>query len=249
MATEPWSKSGRGEQSLGDVVARIRRISAENERLVEELAAGEHRFRHLAKAVWRIEEDERRSIALELHDGIGQVLTALINHLRHTPEDTAGAVTLAQSALDEVRRMSRALRPSVLDDLGLVAALTWLARTSAEASGLDVRLDAPESCPPLDPETETVVFRVVQEALNNAVKHAGATRVRVTVQCRRSELRVTVADDGHGFDADARVAAGDSGFGLRGMRDRAELFGGRLDIRSAPGDGSAIVLTLPATGH
>ena len=113
---------------MEQIVERIQAISSENERLVQKLADGEFRFRHLAKAVWQVQEEERRSIALELHDGIGQILTALINHIKHSADDASTAdnhqsVDLATTALAEVRRMSRALRPSVLDDLGLEAAL------------------------------------------------------------------------------------------------------------------------------
>ncbi|MBT8099618.1 MAG: hypothetical protein KJO82_07700, partial [Gammaproteobacteria bacterium] len=112
------------DMALADVLNRVQQISTENEQLVRKLADGEYRFRHLARAVWRVQEEERRNIALELHDGIGQVLTALINHLQHSAGDVTEpvdqqSVELATSALSEVRRMSRALRPSVLDDLGL----------------------------------------------------------------------------------------------------------------------------------
>lgn len=235
--------------TLGDIVARVQQISAENEELVRRLADGEFRFRKLAKAVWRVQEEERRSIALDLHDGLGQVLTALINHLQHPGNGDAPAdeqaVVLATSALREVRRISRALRPSVLDDLGLDAALRWLVRTTGEAGDIDIELRCPEGGITLDTESETLIFRVVQEALTNTVKHAGASRARVAVERADGRLRISITDNGCGFDAAAELAATDRGFGARGMRDRAELFGGRLTIASASNEGTSVVLELP----
>lgn len=239
-----------GETTMEQIVERIQAISSENERLVRQLADGEFRFRHLAKAVWQVQEEERRSIALELHDGIGQILTALINHIKHSADDTSQAdnhqsVELATTALAEVRRMSRALRPSVLDDLGLEAALRWLIRTTSESSGLDIELVWNESGVALDKQTETLVFRIVQEALTNAVKHADASRARVTVDSEDGLLQVSISDNGVGFDADEVLSASDRGFGARGMRDRAELFGGRLHVESEPGAGTTLLLELP----
>lgn len=237
---------------MEQIVERIQAISSENERLVRQLADGEFRFRHLAKAVWQVQEEERRSIALELHDGIGQILTALINHIKHSADDASQAdnhqsVDLATTALAEVRRMSRALRPSVLDDLGLEAALRWLIRTTSQSSGLDVELDWSDPAVDLDKQTETLVFRIVQEALTNTVKHAAASRARVVVEAGRGLLKVSITDNGVGFDAGEVLAATDRGFGARGMRDRAELFGGHLHVESEPGAGTSLLLELPAS--
>ncbi len=243
-----WSTGD--EPALGEIIERVQIISAENETLLQQLAQGEYRFRHLAKAVWQVQEEERRSIALELHDGIGQILTALINHIQHAggdtgPDDSGESLELATTALAEVRRMSRALRPSVLDDLGLAAALRWLIRTTGESSGLDLALSWPDEKLSLDKESETLVFRIVQEALTNIVKHAEASRVRVAVQSTAQVLQVSITDNGCGFDAQTVLATSDQGFGARGMRDRAELFGGHLTIDSAPGEGTSVALELP----
>lgn len=247
---EDWPTDSR--LSLVAILDQLQDIAADNEKLAQQLAEGEYRFRRLAKAVWQVQEEERRTFALELHDGIGQLLTALINHLKHagdeaTEEDARKSVELATTALAEVRRLSRALRPSVLDDLGLHAALRWLTRTTSEASGLDVSLDWPDETPELDEESETLVFRIVQEALTNVVKHAGATRARILIGREDGRLRVSIMDNGRGFDADAVMSATDRGFGARGMRDRAELFGGKLGIRSAPNEGTSVTLDLPDT--
>jgi len=250
MKAENKPQDPASRSSLGDIVLRVQQISAENEELMRQLASGEFRFRQLAKAVWRVQEEERRNIALELHDGIGQVLTALINHLQHAAEKRGDgeqdeSVKLAKSALSEVRRMSRALRPSVLDDLGLVAALNWLGRTTSEASGLDIMLDLTDEDLELDPQTETLVFRIVQESLTNTIKHAGATRTRVVMRKDGGNLQVAISDNGKGFDSERALGAAENGFGVRGMRDRAELFGGKLDVKSAPNEGTLVTLTLP----
>lgn len=242
-----------GETTLQEVLQRIERISAENAQLTQRLTDGEFRFRQLAKSVWQVQEEERRGLALELHDGVGQILTALINHLQHTAGDADDgnnheAVELASSALAEIRRLSRALRPSVLDDLGLEAALRWLTRTTAETSGLAIELIWPDDGVALDKESETLVFRIMQEAVTNIVRHADATRARIVARHADGRFEVSVADNGCGFDAAATLAASDQGFGTRGMRDRADLFGGHLNIESAPGDGTTVTLELPEAG-
>lgn len=237
--------------SLNEVVERVQQISAENERLVRQLASGEDRFRRLARAVWQVQEEERRSLALELHDGVGQLLTALINHVQHSTgmdkqqADVKKAISLAESALAEVRSMSRSLRPSVLDDLGLEAALRWLIRTTAETSRLDVNLAWPDADSQPGQFTETLVFRVVQEALTNICKHARATRVDIAVTYHKNDLKVVIEDNGKGFDVREMLASSDRGFGVRGMRDRAELFGGVLAIESIPDSGTTVVLVVP----
>lgn len=243
-----------------DVAARLRGILHENQRLFDQLLEGERRYRGLARAVWQVQEEERRRLARELHDGIGQTLTALKNHLERIERRAAGdapelapqladAVDLAGAALRDTRELSRLLRPPVLDDLGLAAALRWLARTLGERTELAVELDwrLPEERLPA--ELETLIFRVVQEALTNALKHSGATAARVEVERADGALVTRVSDAGAGFDPAAALApAGggrESGYGLRGMRDRVELFGGRLAVRSAPGEGTVIELELP----
>lgn len=249
MKADGTSRRRQGPSPLDEIMQRVQEISRENERLVRQLAQGEYRFRRLAKAVWRVQEEERRNIALELHDGLGQVLTALINDLEHGMSENGRTdgntpVKLAKTALSEVRRMSRALRPSVLDDLGLVAALRWLARTTSESSGLEVSLDLADEELAIDRQVETLVFRIVQEALTNVVKHARATRARIVIGMNDGVLEASVSDNGCGFDAEPHVRGSENGFGVRGMRDRAELFGGQLDVSSAAGEGTLVLLRL-----
>lgn len=243
---------------MDELWQKLNAVSRENERLFERLVAGEQRYRGLARAVWRVEEAERRRLARELHDGIGQTLTALKNQLESLARRAAasdgkladellGSVTVASRALAETRELSRLLRPSVLDDLGLFAALRWLARSVETRAGIAVRLSLPESDPGLGAEGATLVFRVFQEGLNNVEKHARAAAAEVEVSAEDDVLRLRLRDDGCGFDAD-RAASGDqaaTGLGLRGIRDRAELFGGRFRIRSALGEGTELDVELP----
>jgi two-component system NarL family sensor kinase len=244
---------------MQEIVDRVREISRENERLFEQLLAGERRFRGLAKAVWKVQEEERRRLARELHDGVGQTLTALALELERVRQKLAesGApelaarvaegVELARQALEESRELSRLLRPPVLDDLGLPAALSWLARTLEQRTGLRVALALDGLDGELDPDLATLVFRLVQEALTNVLRHAGAESAEVAVRRGARALELRVADSGRGFDAAAALADREAvtGSGLRGMRDRLELFGGRLEIVSAPGRGTTVAATVP----
>jgi signal transduction histidine kinase len=244
---------------MHEIVDRVRHITHENERLFQRLIEGERRFRGLAKAVWRVQEDERRRLARELHDGLGQTLTALTHQLERLRRQADGgiapdlaarladAVETARLALNESREMSRLLRPPVLDDLGLAAALSWLARTLGERAGLQVTLEVSGLGERLAPELETLIFRLVQESLTNVLRHAGVDRAAVSVAYGAGRVELQIADHGRGFDAAAalsgEVAA--SGSGLRGMRDRLELFGGRLDLRSTPGEGTTVAAAIP----
>lgn len=241
--------------SIEEVYERVRALGQENEKILNNLIQGESRFRRLAKAVWQVQEDERRRLARELHDGIGQTLAALKNQLEWMAQSprAAGveteirdAVDLASQALDDTRELSRLLRPPVLDDLGLNAALRWLGRRVSKRFDLEVTIEADELDQRPAAEIETVLFRIAQEALTNAAKHAGAAEVVVSLSKTDSELVLSIADDGAGFDKAAAARTDDrTGVGLRGMNDRVELFEGRLEIHSETGAGTRIVARLP----
>jgi signal transduction histidine kinase len=245
---------------MHEIVDRVRDITRANERLFARLIEGERRFRGLAKAVWKVQEEEQRRLARELHDGLGQTLTALTHQLERLREKLDGAVAaelvarcddsveMARLALNETRELSRLLRPPVLDDLGLAAALSWLARTLEQRTGLKVELAIDPLAERLDPDLETLLFRLIQEALTNILRHAGVDRAQVAVRRAGEFVELRVADAGKGFDPRAvlaGVAGGNAGSGLRGMRDRLELFGGRLDLVSAPGEGTVLSAAVP----
>ena len=240
------------------VLRQVEALTADNQRLLQSVVRSERRFRTLAKSVWHVQEEERRRLARELHDGIGQTLTALANQLQRILDDARGAgnlglehrladaLELTRGSLHDTRELSRLLRPTLLDDLGLDAALNWLARTLSERTGLAIELRSGLDEQRLHPDVETLVFRITQEALTNVIRHAQAQTAQIVLERRGDMLILRVEDDGCGCDtrllADAERAAVSSG--LRGMRDRAELFGGRVELKSATGQGTAVQLTL-----
>lgn len=234
---------------------RIDELMRQHAALLTHLQQDQRRTRHLARSVWRIEEEARRRIARELHDGVGQNLVALMRQLdtiasqlpQASGDGPAGlrrARELAQTTLDDTRSLSRLLRPQILDDLGLEAALRWLARS---VDGVQVELSLATEMPPLDDEISTLLFRVTQEALSNALRHSGASRIVIGIRPRSHSLHMDIRDDGRGCDIAAALAAGrDShGSGLGGMRDRIDLFDGKLELHSAPGRGFSISIELP----
>lgn len=251
----------RPDAAALDAIARdVRRVTEENARLLARLGEGERRFRLISRGILRIQEAERGRISRELHDGVGQSLTALKMQLELLERDAAGDPALAarlaaleevaDRALQDVRQISRLLRPQMLDELGLVPTLRWLARTTQEGTGLAVDLSVEDMEERVGPELETAVYRLAQEALANAARHARASRAQVRVRRERGRLLVSVRDDGRGFDPARALAGGDdaAGGGLRGMRDRVHLFAGRFEVRSAPGEGTAIEIELPLDG-
>ncbi len=259
---------GRGEAAgaprrLADELARLER---QGEALLERLSDGERRFRSVARSVWHVQEQERRRVARELHDGLGQSLTALKTRLdwllQSDPplpdeirDEVEALAALAARTLAETRDLSRLLRPSILDDLGLGPALRWLARSMSHGAGaapsrdvgaveIETRIDDFE--PRLEEQHETLLFRVAQEALANAVRHSRAQRIEIGLRRLPEAVELWVEDDGRGFDAAGQLdTASGSGSGLRGMRDRAELFDARFAVRSAAGAGARVRLVLP----
>lgn len=226
-------------------------ISAQYERLLERLEANEREFRRLGRAVWRVQEDERRRLARELHDGLGQNLTALKHRLSQVAGNLDGdarirldaAIALCADTLEDTRHLSRLLRPPILDDLGLVSALRWLARSQAESTGIEVVAEIVEPLPSLDADLQTLLFRVAQEALTNVSRHSGARSAIVRLVARDGTLRLQVADDGRGCDVADALRGGGSGLG--GMRERLRLYDGHLELHSAPGEGMRLRAVVP----
>ncbi|HYB72029.1 MAG TPA: ATP-binding protein [Candidatus Sulfotelmatobacter sp.] len=200
------------------------------------------------------QEEERKRIARELHDETSQVLATLALGLEAaaaapTPdaarEKLAGLRKLAVDALDGVHRIIHALRPSALDDLGLVSAIRWYAETLLEPHGLEVDLTVRGDEGRLPPAVETALFRTVQEALTNVAKHAEADRVAIAVAFRPEALEIRVEDDGRGFDVAEALRGEGAGLGLLGMRERMSLLDGTLDIASRPGGGTRLTIRVP----
>ncbi len=236
-------------------VARVTRSPAAGRPLVavahEDVTArvvAERGQSRLLRELLTVQEAERARLARELHDGLGQALTSLrygLHALAAGPADgvRAAAERLAGFAADaqaEVRTLAQGLRPTVLDDLGLVAAVERLAESVRQPGRLAVEVVAPPAAGDPPPDVAVAVYRVVQEALANAVRHAGATAVEVVLEIGPDRVRAVVEDDGTGFDP-ARPSAG---LGLGGMRERAALYGGAVRVTSRPGR-TVIDLTVP----
>jgi two-component system sensor histidine kinase UhpB len=188
----------------------------------------------------RAQEAERRRIASGLHDEVGQVLTGVL--LRLEDDETKEAV---RQALDEVRRIARELRPEMLEQLGLVSALTELSRKFSDSSGVQVERHFASELPPLSDDAELAVYRVAQESLTNIARHADATRVRMTLQPGAGSVVLRVLDDGRGIPVPEAFALNGHG-GLRGMRERALLVGGALAVKRGSEGGVEVRLEVPA---
>jgi two-component system, NarL family, sensor histidine kinase UhpB len=204
-----------------------------------------------ASAVLQAQESERARMARDLHDEANQALTGVLLRLeataQHAPpglvEELRATQEAASQAMDELLRLARELRPSALDDLGLAAALRTKVDEFARATGLraELRIDA-GAVERLSAERQLVVYRVVQEGLSNVARHAAATRVLVEVLPEAGGTLVHLHDDGRGFDP----AHTGGGLGLTGMRERAALTGGRLEVLARPGSGTTVELRLGA---
>jgi signal transduction histidine kinase len=257
-----WNREleGRVRERTQELEASRNRLEAtiaENLRLYEELQQKDALRSELLRKVIAVQEEERRRIARELHDETSQTLTALILSLKTAsqaaPAD-AGLVgklhdleTVARGLLENVHRLIFDLRPSVLDDLGLVAAVRWYAENRLGPTGTRVYLETEGEERRLPSEIETAVFRVAQEALTNVARHAEAENAAISLSFKDTMLRVAIEDDGKGFDVAAVERSADStrGLGLLGMRERVALLNGSLTIDSAPDSGTIVSVQVP----
>jgi signal transduction histidine kinase len=251
------------------VIRFLRAFEVETQRQIAELQAArvqeaerrEALRGELLRRVVAAQEAERQRVARDLHDATGQSLTALGLGLRgvatslQAEAGTPVAAKLRQleglvnGSLEELRRLIADLRPSHLDDLGLPATLRWYAKEVQQRSGLEVRVDIVGEPRPTRPPVRIALFRVAQEALNNVVKHSGATQARIELSFGAGGAQLTVSDNGRGFDpganSPAAAEAARPAWGLLGMRERAELLGGQFEIEAAPGQGTRVRVTIP----
>ena len=252
----PDAPAVRGRDEVAQI-ARAFHQMVQQAGLLREMEARSKRLEALSTRVARAQEEERGRIARELHDGLGQALTAIKLNLRTASKslaDEAGAreklarvERLADESLDELRRLAFDLHPPALDTLGLAAALISYARSFKEHSGLAVTVEAEESDSRLPLEVEIALYRISQEALTNISKHSRASQAIVRLERERDGVALVIKDNGVGFDA-GRPAQGDSvpgGLGLLSMERRAEELGGRCRIISQPGQGTTIIVTVP----
>src|SRR5262245_19134287 len=242
----------------GDKESRTGRFTDDDLRVAEILATrtalavdlSERVSRDALRRIVQAQELERRRLARELHDETGQALTSILLGLKPIEEAESGEAVRGATqelrdrvvaTLQDVRRLAVELRPKVLDDFGLLSALERLAETFQETTGIRVELEAATKGDRFPGDVETALFRIVQEALTNVVKHAQATHVSVLLTRRPGAVAAVVEDDGRGYDPERPS----EGIGLIGMRERVELIGGRLSIESSPGSGTTVVAEVP----
>ena len=216
--------------------------------------AGEEQQQTLEKIILA-QELERRKWALDLHDGITQLLANVYLRLQacrklvakkpqEAQHDLRKIEKLVLEAIAEARGIMDDLRPPILDDIGLTAAVDKLLKRMGEEDYISISFEVERPIPRLSSEIETAVYRIIQESLSNAKKHAKATKVKVKIDSWNNQLVAEVADNGRGFDVDAVDNEGDN-WGLIGMRERAEIIGGSLNIESTMGQGTKVRLRVP----
>ena len=234
-------------------------MAVENARLFEQVQAGREQLARLTRRLVSAQEGERAWLARELHDELGQALTAIGFDLemvaRELPpvlapkivERLTEARSLTARADERVSELALDLRPDMLDDFGLVPALRWYANKWAKRLNIEVKLEVTDWEQRLPPEIETALYRIVQETLTNVAKHARATRVRIGLERRESTVLAFVEDDGQGFEVE-RVTGRRGpkrGAGLLGIRERVAFLGGNLHIQSRPGQGTRLSVEIP----
>lgn len=233
------------------VVRTLRVFEVEHLLEVEDL---NRQLQRLTRSAVTAQEEERKRISLELHDDTAQLLSSLlvrlkllqgVQNLQDLGARCAELMSLASEATESIRRMATQLRPVALDDLGLVAAIQWYIERFTRREGLQVQLKASGCKARIDPETELVVYRIVQESLRNVAKHAQASSVAVSLEIADNKLRLSVKDDGIGFDPLAVRRSESAGMGLLGMSERAALVGGTMSVRSQPGSGTTVRVEIP----
>jgi signal transduction histidine kinase len=232
---------------------QVLRVGAMFNLLLDGLASDRERMRALAAEVIEVGDRERAMLARELHDSTAQHLAALLLQISAAARDCDDPVLRdrllaardsAQEITEEVRLLSHTVHPRVLDDLGLVAALQKLARDSSHGTGIDVEVAAPAVAPPLPQPVASTLYRVAQESVRNAIRHASPHKVRLAVELDADAARLEVLDDGCGFDLQ-EAQRRRPGMGLLSMRERVSLVDGTLDIRTAPGNGTTVTASIP----
>jgi signal transduction histidine kinase len=246
-------------RELVDVNRKLESAIADRLQSEEALRKSEKELRLLSSQLLTAQENERRRVALDIHDNVSQTLVAMKFRIEHalnesvdnksTPSELSRLVVPAvQETIEAVRNIYMRLRPSMLDDLGLAATLTWLRRDFQDTHpDIDTRIDVAVTDSEITDNQKIVIYRVVQEALENVARHSKADQVRVSLDRNNNSLQLTVQDNGTGFRLEEVMSVDDSlrGMGLTGMRERIELIGGTFTIASTAGEGTTIRASLP----
>ncbi len=277
-ALSPFEVTHRGfreaNQSLQQLIQTLKerneelaRINGELELEVSErkrtenaLRLSEQALRDLSNRLLHVQEEERKRLSRELHDEVGQALTAINVNLTVLGRNDAGDAPafqrkvadtqqLLEQTMETVHRFAHELRPALLDDLGLLPALRSYSKSFAERTGIPVHFNACDQAEKLSPEQKVVVFRLVQESLNNVAKHARASRVELTLAAEARHVQLCIQDNGRSFNAETVRANPTKRLGLLGMQERVRLVNGRLVIEAQPGQGTAVRAEIPLKGR
>jgi len=258
LTTSSHDEIGRLEVDFNEMGQRIQAEESENQALSEDLRRQTTQQQELLKRLITAQEDERKRVARELHDELGQSLSGLALHsevigkfINSDPERALEQLVLSRELIhtttQQMYELILALRPSVLDDLGLAAALRSHAERVLNGSGITFKLDSSGFIKRLPPPIETALYRIFQEALSNIVKHSGANQVKITLAQRDGVFEGEIVDNGHGFNLENIDWEANSphGLGLLGMRERVAQCGGSMDIISREGEGTRIQVRIP----
>jgi two-component system sensor histidine kinase UhpB len=254
-------QAGEGEidpRFLSNTDPDISQLANAIDSLIRQLEERNRQLRALSERSINAQEEERRKIALTLHDETGQALSMLIIHLEQLESQIPAteeairsrlksARQLAKGSLADLRKIVYGLRPTILDDLGLVPAIRWYARTNLEEAGISAQVQSEGEIEPLAPELKSTLFRIAQEAINNVVRHSQAKSARIALNRNDREIRLEIEDDGRGFDVAtaAEQALQSQRLGLLGIQERAELVGGKVKLDSIPGKGTRLQVNVP----
>jgi two-component system, NarL family, sensor histidine kinase UhpB len=244
--------------NLQDTDPDIHKLTVALNSLISQLQQRNQQFRLLSERSIFVQEEERKRIARSLHDDTGQSLSTLMIHLdrleKQVPPENEALLErlrairqMAAESLECLRSIIYDLRPAILDDLGLVAAIRWYARTNLEEAGINVVLDLPDDLPSIPPALSTTLFRVAQEGVNNIVRHSQAKQTTIRMGMRGNEVYLNLHDDGHGFAPleNGHAAMDLQHWGLVGIQERIELVGGRMSITTDPEHGTTLRVNAP----
>ncbi len=238
------------DTALLEVVGNVVGVNLSNAQLLKDIRHKESELRRALHRSVEVQEDERKRLARELHDEIGQALTSILIQLKTVQEEKDVKVIinridnlrqLTSQTIEELRRLAMDLRPAALDSLGIAAALRWYARQCTERTGIEILFSEPDYPERLPSHIELILYRVAQEGLNNAIRHGQATQIMLGLEVDASMVRLTINDNGKGFHKNERY----SGLGLVGIRERVELLQGHFTLSSSPGSGTNLLIEIP----
>lgn len=255
-------KTGFDPNFLQDNDPDISQLAIALNSLVKQLEERNLELRALSKRAISAQEEERKRIARSLHDETGQALSMLIIHLEQLQDRISAdeieirkkldaSHQIATRALAELRNIVYGLRPSILDDLGLIPAIRWYARSHLEEAGIRLEICAPERSLSLPTQLNSTLFRIAQEGINNVLRHSQAKSVCISLDDQEEEIRLLIQDDGQGFDLikTSEQAIRLQQLGLLGIQERANLVGGKVTVESFPGQGTSLQVSLPITSR